>query len=71
MMTFGGYVKITKSMMSEILFGSTPFSTILMLRWRCLGIKVLAWYIDPSGMDNKILSNTSTIVVSRIAISSL
>jgi hypothetical protein len=38
--------------MLELLFGSIPSQTILILGQLCLGIKVLAWYIDPSGIES-------------------
>jgi hypothetical protein len=36
-----------------LLFGPTPFKTMLILEQHCLGVKVLAWYIDPNGVKNK------------------
>ena len=39
---------------SELLVGSIPFQTILIPGRFYLGMKVLAWYIDPNGIENKI-----------------
>ena len=40
--------------MPDLLFGSTPFNTILILGRFDLGMKFLAWYIDPNGIEKKI-----------------
>lgn len=39
--------------MPDLLFGSNAFQTILILGRLCVGMKVLAKYIDPHGIKNK------------------
>ena len=50
---FGGYVKMRKSFTPKLLYGSLPFYTILRLGRFNVGMKALAWCIDPNGFENK------------------
>ena len=47
---FGGYVKVRESLYTWVIF--EPLWTIVLGRF-CLRITILAWYMDPNGIENK------------------
>ena len=49
----------------ELLFGSIPFYTVVILGRFCLGMKVQGWYVAMHGTELKLLSNTHTLMVPK------
>jgi hypothetical protein len=47
------YLKARELSNALLLFKSIPFYTILTIGRYCLHVKVLACYIDPNGIENK------------------
>jgi hypothetical protein len=49
-LVFNGCIKVRESLYTQLLFGSIPVLTMLIV---FLGMIVFAWYIDPHGIENK------------------
>ena len=52
-LTFGGYVSVRESLFTQVLTWVNTILNHIDTRAFCLGIKVLAWDIDPNGIENK------------------
>ena len=50
---FGGYVKVRESSYTRVIIWVNTIPDHIDTRMFCLGMKTLAWYIDPNGIENK------------------
>lgn len=61
---FGRYLKVRKSMYTQVVIWVSTILTKLILVWIYIDMKFLGWYIDPSGIENKNILNYPHMLVS-------
>lgn len=60
------YMKVRKSLCTQVVIWVNTIPTKLILVWIYIDMKFLGWYIDPSGIEKKILNYPHMLVLTSM-----